>query len=145
MSGEDKRKLGKIQLQRLLVPVVPRAEDTPPSSATRAKEAGAAPVSSGPAPVDLAHVTIAAAALELVPRPVAEAQRVLPLEVDDARIIVAMADPRDARVLDEIGFTSGKVVSPRAADPAALATTIQAAYDALEKGATEYRGPRSRR
>lgn len=141
MSGDDKRKLGKIQLQRVLVPASPKPDDEPSSSVRRSAPPPAPPPSSGTAVayVDLTQLVVSAAILELVPRPAAEKQCVLPLACDDARIVVAMANPRDTRVIDEIAFTSGRAVIVKPAEPAALMATIAAAYDAIEKGAQEYR------
>jgi hypothetical protein len=94
--------------------------------------------------VDLSRVVLSASLLDLVPRAAAEALHVLPLWADDAQIVVAMANPRDEHAVDEIGFTSGRVVSVRPASPEALAVSIRAAYDALESGAPEYRADRKR-
>jgi hypothetical protein len=153
MSGDDKRKLGKIQLERKLVA---RQDGNPPSSATRSRGAAPdAPVSqaqvppsppsapaSGVVSVDLETIVIAAEHL-VVPRPAAEALVVLPLRVTDDTILVAMADPGDRKAIDEIEFATGKTVSARAVPREALRAIIAAAYDAIERGHTHYRAPRA--
>jgi hypothetical protein len=146
MPGDDRRKLGKIQLERRLGP---RPDGTPPSSTTRAKEPppasapalGADAASPGIPNVDLAQVVIAAEHLEVLPRPAAEALGMLPLLVRDDVVVVAMANPRDRRAIDELEFATGKTVSPRVASQESLTATIAAAYDAAERGETQYRGP----
>ncbi len=134
MSADDKRMLGRIQLRRVQVPVRPADED-PPSSTTR---------DAAPPTVDLDEITISRAALDVMPRPAAEVQRVLPLEVDGTHVVVAMADPGDERVLAEIAFATGKAVVARRVDANVLLDAIERAYDAVERGDAVYRGPRAR-
>ena len=59
---------------------------------------------------------IAPKVLALVPRKLAEARRVLPLELtNDGRrgaLVVALADPADLRIIDELSFVTGLAVRP---------------------------------
>ena len=59
---------------------------------------------------------IAPKVLALVPRKLAEARRVLPLELTaDGRrgvLVVALGDPADLRIIDELSFVTGLAVRP---------------------------------
>ncbi len=90
--------------------------------------------------IDLNQVAIAAKTLDLVPREVASASLILPLLARDDRLFLAMANPRDKRVIDEIEFVTGRRVYPYVAMTSTLEQTIAAAYDAKEAGATHYAG-----
>jgi hypothetical protein len=111
---DDRRPLGKVPLQRKLVP---RRE------------------------VDLLSVVIDTDALDAVPREVAEALLILPLAVRSDRLVLAMANTSDRRAIDEIEFVTGKTVQPQAAPRERLAATIAAAYDAKARGAPRWVGP----
>jgi hypothetical protein len=138
MSGDDRRKLGRIQLERKLVS---RNDADPPSSASRALDDVPPAPDSGIVPtVDLDHLVIATSHLEVLPRPAAEALAILPLQVRDDVVVVAMANPHDRRAIDE--FATGKLVSPRAAARPGLLAAIAAAYDAAERGEAQYRAQR---
>lgn len=91
--------------------------------------------------IDLAQVAISAEDLGLVPREVAEAQRILPVLVRDDKLFLAMGDPTDRRVIDELEFVTGRRVFPYVAVSGALARTIAAAYDAKDAGDSHYLGP----
>jgi DNA-binding response OmpR family regulator len=92
--------------------------------------------------VDLSRTTIDLAALEAIPRVVAESDLVLPLSIDGGRLHVAISGGEDEHpVLEELRFITGKEVSPYAALPGALEQAIAAAYDARERGETRWRGP----
>jgi len=148
MSGDDKRKLGRIQLERKLVsrndPAPPSsANAAPPSSASRSVEDVPPAPDSGIVPtVDLDHLVIATSHLEVLPRPAAEALAILPMQVRDDVVVVAMANPHDRRAIDELEFATGKAVSPRAAAREGLLAAIAAAYDAAERGEPQYRAQR---
>ncbi|HEY6106356.1 MAG TPA: hypothetical protein VIV59_10265, partial [Anaeromyxobacteraceae bacterium] len=62
--------------------------------------------------VDLSHSVVPLEALDRVPRPVAEADVILPLSLEGDRLHVAMASPRDGdKILDEVRFVTGMEVS----------------------------------
>jgi DNA-binding response OmpR family regulator len=84
--------------------------------------------------VDLSRTAIALPVLDLVPRPVAEGDLILPLSTDGGRLHLAMARPGDERVVSEVRFVTGREVSPYVAVRSAIAEAIQAAYDGREKG-----------
>ena len=66
--------------------------------------------------VEIGDREIAPKVLALVPRKVAETRRVLPLElVAEGRrgaLVVALADPADLRIIDELAFVTGIAVRP---------------------------------
>ena len=62
--------------------------------------------------------------------------RILPVLVRGDRIFLAMADPHDKRVVDELEFVTGKKVYPYIAVHSTLVKTIAAAYDAKARGET---------
>ncbi len=90
--------------------------------------------------VDLSRSTLALDAVALVPRPVAEADVILPLSLEGGRLHLGMSHPLDERVLSEVRFVTGLEVSPYAAVKHALARTIGEAYDALARGDAVWRG-----
>lgn len=91
--------------------------------------------------VDLSRSVIPLEVMDRVPRPVAEADGILPLSLEGDRLHVALAAPRDSdRILAEVRFVTGLEVSPYIAVQGALARTIKAAYTAREKGESVWRG-----
>ena len=92
--------------------------------------------------VDLSRSAIATDALALVPRPVCEADAMLPLSTEGGRLHLALAAPADAaRILAEVRFVTGMEVSPYVALETSLRQATSAAYEALEGGLPEWRGP----
>ena len=63
--------------------------------------------------VDCATTTPTAEALERVPRAIAERCCALPLEKNSSRLTVAMAEPQNLNLIDELRFTSGAEIIPR--------------------------------
>jgi type II secretory ATPase GspE/PulE/Tfp pilus assembly ATPase PilB-like protein len=72
-----------------------------------------------------------AAALRLVPQAVAEREGLLPLLVRDDTLVVAVSDPWDKRLLDELRFMSDLKVVAVAAVPGTLAAAVPRAYRQL--------------
>lgn len=77
----------------------------------------------------------------VVPREVAEAHKILPVLVKGDRVFLAMADPSDKRVIDELEFVTGKKVYPYVALTGNLLKAITAAYDAKNQNEIYYLGP----
>ena len=92
--------------------------------------------------IDLNQVAILLEHLDVVPREVAIAQRMLPVLVRDDRIFLAMANPQDKRTIDELEFVTGRKVYPYIAITHTLERTISAAYDAKDKRQIYYLGPK---
>jgi len=91
--------------------------------------------------LDLSEVVILIEHLDHIPREVCETHGILPILVRGEHVFLAMTNPKDARVIDEIEFVTGKKVYPYVALPQSLAATTSAAYDAKARGATFYFGP----
>ena len=69
-------------------------------------------------------------ALELVDGNTAHTFRVLPLRIEGAELVVALADPLNTAVLDDLGFSTGRGVRAVVAESDALAAAINTAYGA---------------
>ncbi len=91
--------------------------------------------------IDLAQVVIPLDNLKLIPVDIAKRHLILPILVKEDRIFLAMADPNDRRVIDEIEFVTGRRVFPYVALHESLKNVIDAAYRSLEKGELHYIGP----
>jgi DNA-binding response OmpR family regulator len=92
--------------------------------------------------VNLEELEIDLSALDMIPRDIAVKHIVLPIAVTKDAVNLAMANPEDQRVVDEIGFVSGKRVFPHVALHAQLVAMIEACYTAREAGEAVYRGPK---
>jgi len=157
MSIDEKRPLGRILLQRKLVPrELLGALTEPKGTAATAPSAPQPPVAerrdteldalhaladrTGVSGLDLRLAKITLEHLDVVPLEVAEALLILPVLVREGGLYLAMADPHDRRAVDELEFVTGKTVYPFIAVRTTLLQTITAAYAAKARGATEYRG-----
>jgi DNA-binding response OmpR family regulator len=162
MSGDEKRPLGKILLQRKLVSQEQLDQALREQKAH--KDAGEmAPIASilvedgavkevealralseqyGVPGIDLAQIAVVLETLDVVPREVAVSHRILPLLIRGERLFLAMGDPQDKHVVDEIEFVTGKKVYPYVAMQTTLVKVIGEAYDARERGEKHYLGPR---
>jgi type II secretory ATPase GspE/PulE/Tfp pilus assembly ATPase PilB-like protein len=67
-------------------------------------------------------------ALALVPRAQALRLRIVPLDVQDRRLSVAMADPLDVSGIDDLQFQTGRRVEPHVALAAAIDLALLEAY-----------------
>ena len=91
--------------------------------------------------VDLSRTAIPLAALELIPRPVAEADLLLPLSTEGKRLHVAVDfTSYTPDTLAELQFITGMLVSPYAALPATVEKAIAAAYEARDRGEEAWHG-----
>ncbi len=91
--------------------------------------------------LDLTQVAIPLEHLALLPREIAVRHVVLPVLVQDERIFLAMANPEDKRVIDELEFVTGKRVFPYVAPEPILAKVIEASYELKTRGESYYLGP----
>lgn len=91
--------------------------------------------------IDLAQTVIPLENLKLIPQDIARQYLILPFSVNDEHLFLAMADPSDRRVVDEIEFVTGRRVFPYVAVSSPLQRTIAAAYERLEKGEEYFIGP----
>jgi len=91
--------------------------------------------------VDLSRSSLATSVLELVPRPVAETDHILPLSTEGGRLHLAVASTAAAeRVLPEVRFVTGMEVSTYLAVDESLRRAIASAYEAAARGDAEWRG-----
>ncbi|MFT5353793.1 MAG: DNA-binding response OmpR family regulator [Polyangiales bacterium] len=90
--------------------------------------------------IDVAQVVVPLENLELIPHEIARQHLILPILVKDDRIFLAMADPTDRRVIDEIEFVAGRRVFPYVALHDALLDTIDEAYRLAERGEKHFIG-----
>jgi type IV pilus assembly protein PilB len=80
--------------------------------------------------VDCNKVIPDAAAIKLVPRAMAERLSVLPIRVEQKRLIVAMVAPQNLHTLDELRFTTGLEISPRQSFKNELQVAVTKFYSA---------------
>jgi DNA-binding response OmpR family regulator len=92
--------------------------------------------------IDLAQICLRLEDLELLPREIAEKHLILPVLARDDRLFIAMANPREKKVIDELEFVTGKKVYPYVALETALERVIDAAYSRKARGEAFYVGPR---
>src|SRR5258708_27744854 len=63
--------------------------------------------------LDCSTVRCEKGALQAIPGAVAERLAILPIRMENSTLVVAMAEPQNLAVIDELRFTSGKTISPR--------------------------------
>lgn len=91
--------------------------------------------------IDLGQVCLRLEDLELLPREIAEKHLILPVLVRDDRLFIAMANPREKKVIDELEFVTGKKVYPYVALEGPLSAVIEEAYEKKARGEEYYVGP----
>jgi DNA-binding response OmpR family regulator len=95
--------------------------------------------------VDLASLSLPLVVLDNVAEDVAKKMQVLALRLDRGHLFIAVVEPNDARLIDEIAFLSGKKVVTYAAHPDQLRVVIDQAYAAKRAGQMSWRGPKAAR
>ena len=78
--------------------------------------------------VSLAEFRIDPAVAALIPHGFCERQLVVPLKLDGRRLMLALADPLDAGLIDDLRFTSGLEIQVVMADIAAIKAKIEEVY-----------------
>ncbi|MEO7095082.1 MAG: response regulator, partial [Polyangiales bacterium] len=131
--SNDKKALGKIALQKQAT----TSED--PAATLDALRALSEKY--GVPGLDLTQVAIPLEHLDLLPREIAARHGVLPVLVQDERIFLAMTNPDDKRVIDELEFVTGKRVFPYVAPGAALMKVIEESYQLKTRNEAYYLGP----
>lgn len=92
--------------------------------------------------VNLEEIEFPLSNLDIIPKEIASQHVILPIKVTDDAISLAMANPDDQRVVDEIEFVSGKRVFPHVALHAQIVKLVDTCYDDKSKGKDTYIGPR---
>src|SRR6266852_553267 len=77
---------------------------------------------------DCKSIEAAPETLKLIPRALADRCFVLPIQIEKNRLIVAMAEPQDLRILDDLQFTTGLEISPRLAFRSEIRKAIARLY-----------------
>jgi DNA-binding response OmpR family regulator len=93
--------------------------------------------------VDVSLVSFPLANFELIPIEIARRHVVVPVVVRDDAICLAMVDPSERRVVEELEFVSGRRVFPYVGSPEQLKWLIEQGYAARERGESEYTGARA--
>jgi CheY-like chemotaxis protein len=132
--SNDKKALGKIALRQA-------AGGTGEDAAATLEALRGLSEKFGVPGLDLTQVAIPLEHLELLPREIAVRHGVLPVLVQDERIFLAMSNPDDKRVIDELEFVTGKRVFPYVAPAPALAKVIDQSYELKQRGEAYYLGP----
>lgn len=136
MNQGDKKSIGRIALQQRARPTAEVAPVVEGPLAAKPAERLPDPVTElkalsekfGVPAIDLRQVCIRLSDLELIPLEIARRHVILPVLVREDRLFVAMANPHDQKVIDELEFVTDKKVYPYVALPALLVATIGEAY-----------------
>lgn len=91
--------------------------------------------------LDCASVQCDAVVLQSIPKAMAVRLDVLPVRMDQSRLVVVMAEPQNVATIDELRFTTGKDVSPRLGFRAEIQSGIVREYDHPDGRATAARIP----
>ena len=78
--------------------------------------------------VNLGELDLTPDVIESIPANAARTYQCLPVEVRDSVIRLALADPLNSSVMDELGYTVGKEIQIVVADPAQIEKLIQKYY-----------------
>ncbi|BAL25715.1 ATPase, T2SS/T4P/T4SS family [Azoarcus sp. KH32C] len=78
--------------------------------------------------VSLGEFRVDAAVAELIPRGFCERQLVIPLKLEGRRLMLAVADPMDAGLIDDVRFTAGLDLKVVMADIEAIRAKIKEVY-----------------
>lgn len=92
--------------------------------------------------IDLGQICMNLADLDILPQEIAEKHLIVPVLMRDERLFLAMANPREKKVIDELEFVTGKKVYPYVALESHLKHVIDEAYAARGRGDAYYVGPR---
>ncbi len=153
MSDQPKKALGRILLEQRAISQADLdrvlAQQRPGSAplATRLIQEGlvselealkALSAQRGVPGIDLNQVCILLEHLGTIPRDIALVHKLLPVLERPDRVFLAMANPEDRKVLEELEFVTGKRVFAYIALEGQLLRTIRDAYDARDRGDSHY-------
>lgn len=93
--------------------------------------------------VDLRASTIDTSVLSVVPHEVATAHNVLPLAFNAQALQLALCNPGQKALLDEVAFACGKAVLPFVAPRLVLQEVLKGAHEARSRGEPVWKGPRA--
>lgn len=146
MTGDDRKPLGRLPLRQVRAPRSSRYASTPetsPHAEASARGLERLAETFGVPAVDLEQVVIELSLLRHVNRDIALARGLLPLNVVDDQLLMAMTNPRDRHTIDEIEFVTGYRILPCAVDAEQLRHVTASAYDAHAQGEERWVGERA--
>ena len=82
--------------------------------------------------LDCTAVQCDQALLQSIPKAMAVRLDILPIHMEQSRMVVAMAEPQNVGTIDELRFTTGKDISPRLGFRAEILSAIVRNYDQFE-------------
>jgi CheY-like chemotaxis protein len=136
-KDEVPKQLGRIALKRRPATAIVRPRDP----AVRHAQLVALSERYGVPALDLDQVCLKVDDLANVPRSLAQHHMLVPVLARADRLFVAMKDPSQLEVIQEVEFVSGKRVYAYAAPAEDIAEVIERAYLARERGAEHFVGP----
>lgn len=83
--------------------------------------------------VDCSSYTITEQLLSIIPKETAEKKIVMPLELKDKKLLLAVADPLDWETRDEIAFNTGLNISVAVSTETSIINAIETYYSSTEK------------
>lgn len=131
------KQLGRIMLRRRPAGAIARPRDP----ASRHAQLVALSERYGVPALDLDQVCLKTEDLGSVPRSLAQHHLLVPVLARTDRLFVAMKDPSQRDVIQEVEFVAGKRVYAYAAPVEDIADTIERAYQARERGEQYFVGP----
>src|SRR5436190_14552450 len=137
VKDDAPKQLGRILLKRKPARELARARD--PES--RHAELVALSERYGVPALDLEQVCLKTEDLGNVPRSLAQHHLLIPVLARADRLFVAMKDPSQIDVIQEVEFVAGKRVYAYAAPAEDIAEAIERAYLARERGDAHFVGP----
>ncbi|HKO90758.1 MAG TPA: response regulator [Polyangiaceae bacterium] len=137
VKGEPPKALGRIALLRRPAAQVVRPRDP----VARHAQLVALSERYGVPALDLDQICVKTEDLGNVPASLARHHLLIPVLAREDRPFVAMKDPSQPEVIQEVEFVAGKRVYAYAAPPEDIAEAIERAYLARERGALHYVGP----
>jgi CheY-like chemotaxis protein len=135
-DDEAPKQLGRIALERKPARAIARPRDP----ASRHAQLVALSERYGVPALDLEQLCLKTEDLGNVPRSLAQHHLLIPVLARADRLFVAMTDPSQIDVIQEVEFVAGKRVYAYAAPAEDIAQTIERAYRARERGALHFVG-----
>jgi type IV pilus assembly protein PilB len=90
--------------------------------------------------VDCASLQVPADALKAIPAAMARLLIILPIKLDGNKLTVAMAEPQNLRVIDELRFKTGKEIVPRLGFKSELREAVDKHYGPEQMSSAENTG-----
>ncbi len=91
--------------------------------------------------VDFNHLDIDPEILKMISENLAKKHKVVPVRIEDDKLLVAMADPLDLVAIDEVRIASGMEVTPAIATKSSVTTAIERLYgkESAEKAVEDFK------